>query len=596
MMGMDQRQDVLQERGASTGAHASWLDRYLPPKGIERKWWLFLAALLVVMKVLAIYHYRADSDETQHAHVVWSWTQGELQYRDVFDNHMPLFQMLCAPVMAMLGERADIIVALRWVMLPLFFASACCVYMLAETLFSRRIAPWVALGAAGLPKFLYTSTEFRPDQLWAFLWLAGLAVAVRGEFTVKRAALFGLLLGLCGAVSVKSTVLLGGLGVATVIAIGIAMIHGERPAFIPMLGKLLVIGMVAVIPPLLTILYFARRGAFWNMYYCVFAHNVVPGLKRWGHISTYQWYFPVALPLAAICAYLISRQATDPRLAIRRTIILLTPWLYLALLMSYMPDITREDDLPYVPLTLLAGIPPVLWMQSKVRWPWVRARFFTWGLPALMFVELVCVWRTNPLRTDRMKVTIRSIRDVLLLTTPDDYVMDADGNYVFRKRPYYWAFETVTKTRMRMGLIKQSLPEALEKTETKVCYMECAHVLPAVTRFIVSNYLPFDPSAGDMGVAGKSLGAAGADGSYTFDVQIPGSYAVVSEQGKTDGVLDGKPYSGAVRLDAGRHTFRRTAGGGRAAIMLDRAVADGFRPLFDASEKLLEDARNGKKD
>ncbi|MEA3145055.1 MAG: hypothetical protein QOI53_476 [Verrucomicrobiota bacterium] len=37
-----------------------------------------------------------NSDEPQHLHVVWAWANGMLPYKDVFDNHSPLFQDLCA--------------------------------------------------------------------------------------------------------------------------------------------------------------------------------------------------------------------------------------------------------------------------------------------------------------------------------------------------------------------------------------------------------------------------------------------------------------------------------------------------------------------
>src|SRR5438874_3548923 len=51
-----------------------------------------LFALMVVIRVVNILHYRFDSDEPQHLHVIWAWARGFVQYRDVFDNHMPLFR------------------------------------------------------------------------------------------------------------------------------------------------------------------------------------------------------------------------------------------------------------------------------------------------------------------------------------------------------------------------------------------------------------------------------------------------------------------------------------------------------------------------
>src|SRR5579862_2818049 len=130
---------------AQPALHEGWMDLHLPARGFERKAFLVLAVLVLVLKVLAIYNFRADSDETQHAHVVWGWVTGQLQYRDYFDNHMPLFHMLCAPAMALLGERADIMICLRWVLLPLYFVSLLAVWRLTAILYSRRAAPWSAL-------------------------------------------------------------------------------------------------------------------------------------------------------------------------------------------------------------------------------------------------------------------------------------------------------------------------------------------------------------------------------------------------------------------------------------------------------------------
>ncbi len=52
-----------------------------------------LLTVMIVLKLVNITHYRFDSDESQHMHVIWAWARGFIQYRDVFDNHMPLFQI-----------------------------------------------------------------------------------------------------------------------------------------------------------------------------------------------------------------------------------------------------------------------------------------------------------------------------------------------------------------------------------------------------------------------------------------------------------------------------------------------------------------------
>src|ERR1700741_5684450 len=83
-----------------------------------------------------------DSDEPQHLHVVWAWANGLLPYKDVFDNHSPLFQALSAPIFASLGERADIVTAMRWVIMPVSLLVLWMTYLLGRRLFSMRVALW----------------------------------------------------------------------------------------------------------------------------------------------------------------------------------------------------------------------------------------------------------------------------------------------------------------------------------------------------------------------------------------------------------------------------------------------------------------------
>jgi len=554
---------------------------------------MILFAVAIVLKAMVILHYRADSDETQHAHVVWAWSHGQLPYRDIFDNHMPLFHMVCAPLFHLLGEHSYILVELRLAMLPFFFVCLWCVYLLAETLYSRRIAPWASLCAAAIPTFFYTSTEFRPDILWAALWLLSLVIALRGSFTLKRAFVFGILLGLTLSVSIKSPVLWTALAISSAIALGLNAWLGKAKTPWPRIRLYLaVIALGAILIPGSILLFFASKGALWLMYNCVIGHNMLPGLKRWGHFSFNRWIFPASIPALIALAVFVYRQAPDPATAMRRVVLFLTPCAFPALLYSYSPEITRQDALPYFPLLPLAAIPFLIWLKARLPSPHLESTFFARVLPAVCLAELLCVWHLNPLRSDRLKVTTRSIHDVLLLTHPNDYVMDSEGDYIFRPRPDYWAFETVTKARMRLGVIQDPLPAHLAQTETTVCYLYSAHVLPAATIFIVSNYMPFDRSALDLGVAGKELDASSGDGTYSFNVAIPATYAVVSESGVTAGELDGAPYHGPVHLASGHHLLRRTSGSGRVAIFLDRALAAGFHPLFDASEKIIETERH----
>ena len=112
-----------------------------PTSAISKLEAILAAALFTLSLVLHLFYlnrFRWDSDEPQHLHVVWAWAYGLLPYRDVFDNHSPLFHWLCSPIFAWLGERPDIITPMRWVMVPLFLISLWCVYILGKTVFTGQ--------------------------------------------------------------------------------------------------------------------------------------------------------------------------------------------------------------------------------------------------------------------------------------------------------------------------------------------------------------------------------------------------------------------------------------------------------------------------
>src|SRR2546430_1889938 len=96
----------------------------------------FVALVVLALRWFYARSYGWNSDEPQHLHVVWAWANGLLPYRDVFDNHSPLFQFLCSPVFAWLGERPDIVVPMRLLMVPLFGVSVWCIYKIGSAVFS----------------------------------------------------------------------------------------------------------------------------------------------------------------------------------------------------------------------------------------------------------------------------------------------------------------------------------------------------------------------------------------------------------------------------------------------------------------------------
>src|SRR6267378_4792507 len=93
-----------------------------------------LLCLGTFFKFWNVFLFRFNSDEPQHLHVVWAWTHGLVQYRDVFDNHAPLFHLAMAPLVSVLGDRADLLLLARWMMLPLVALTLWATYRIGRTL------------------------------------------------------------------------------------------------------------------------------------------------------------------------------------------------------------------------------------------------------------------------------------------------------------------------------------------------------------------------------------------------------------------------------------------------------------------------------
>src|SRR2546423_15504478 len=118
---------------------------------------LSLIAAALATRVALIFRYRFDSDEPQHMHVAWGWAHGLAQYRDVFDNHMPLFHLLSSPLFAATGDDPRLLFAARLSMVPLFLAALFLVWRIAWSLFDETTALWATALAAVLPPFFLRS-------------------------------------------------------------------------------------------------------------------------------------------------------------------------------------------------------------------------------------------------------------------------------------------------------------------------------------------------------------------------------------------------------------------------------------------------------
>ncbi|MDQ6938966.1 MAG: glycosyltransferase family 39 protein, partial [Verrucomicrobiota bacterium] len=497
-------------------------------------------------------------------HVVWAWTRGLVQYRDVFDNHMPLFQMLCAPLLGVMGEHAQDLFWMRGLMLPLYFVSLWTTYRIGEKVFSRRVGIWSAVLLACYSNYHLCSTEFRTDNLWAPLWLLSLLVLISGTFSVRRALVSGLLLGLCFGVSMKTTLMLLTIVTAAVMAASLigwskldlnwSEVAKSSAAFL---------GATATVPVSIFV-FFAANGIWSQMHYCVFEHNLIH------HTASTRSYLhllilPVALPLLIYgLRKVFWNQLRSPK-AFCALFLCFVGCAYFLILESLWGHITRQDFLPFYPVAALVAVAGLCAVPS-----------FRVPLPAFAAVLMVtCSLLQHLPRTNAAAHEVDLVREVLQITRPDDYVFDRKGETVFRRRAFYYVLEGLTRERLRRHLITDDIEQRCIETHTCVA-VTGAHIPARAQHFIEANYLR---GPGRVRVAGYFLHPSPGDKEMEFTVAIPADYVLIAPEGDVSGLLDGAPYEHARFLEAGKHHFRLTSPAQRLALVWAPAVEQNFSPF-----------------
>jgi len=508
---------------------------------------LTLAGLL---RLLTVFHYRIDSDEPQHLHVVWGWTRGMLPYRDLFDNHMPLFQLLCAPFLWLIGERPEALIIMRLAMLPIYAAAVWLTYVIAATYLPTRVAAWSAVITALTPGFFLTSAEFRPDTLWAVFWLAAIAVLVSGPFTARRALAAGLLLGLAVAVSMKTILLLLALGAGMIVATATSSLHRRYWRRLGLGVTPLVVGILGA-PTIVIALAFVTRGMWQPFLYATMGHNI---WWRWRFERVL--VYPLFLLLIGLTVRRLIHDETWPPLAARRVFIFVTGSVLASTLFCLWPIVEREHWLPVYPLVVI----------STAAWI-IRKRLL---IPALL-LAITLIVGIGGLWRDGTAADLRVMRDALRLTTAGESVMDLKGETVFRRRAFYYVLETLTKQRLRAGLLRDTIADEVIRQHAMVVTRDDPGFPPAARAFLRQNYV----DVGALRVAGSLLPA----NTNTFMIRLADRYAIVGGERPFRGLLDGQPYQGPRYLTAGLHTIEGTGSGDRLAFVWERAIARGLSPF-----------------
>jgi len=400
--------------------------------------------------------------------------------------------------------------------------------------------------------------------LWATLWLAALATALGGPLGPGRMFASGVLLGATFATSMKTSLLFATLLAAVALSAamdprGTARLRVRRAW--TSIGAC-VAGMAAVC--LLILVLFAWLGALPELVHFVLAHNLA-ATARWNHRAARVAMFVLTFPLlVAISRALLRRSSTR---AFARCAVWIAALLYVTALNGFWPIVTRQDFLPFYPVLAVFVIAASL---ETLRVPRRQAAVL---LASVATAEALLTLWVSPLRTDGTRFHVGLVADVLRLTARADPVMDLKGETLFRRRPFFYALEDVTRQRLQSGELRDDIAERLIATRTYVSVVDSTRFPPAARRFLLDNYVP----VGHLRVAGKLLDIDAGGGAFT--IAIPGRYVMLSPSGPIGGLLDGRPLEGSRELEATPHTFQPSPPAPAVAVVWADAAEAGFSPF-----------------
>lgn len=442
-----------------------------------RPWAVAYVLIAAAIRVTAILRSRYNTDEPQHLHVAWGWTQGLIPYRDFYDNHLPLFHMLVAPWMALVGETPHILMYGRLLMLPFLAVILVLTWKLASELYDKTVAWWATLGAAFMPPLLRPTVEFRNDSLWLILVLLALLFMFRGRWLVA-----GILLGTSLMVSIKTA--------PFALAIGVSMLVTGYGRLVPLIAG-------STIVPVIVTIFFALHGAADEMFrWSVFSNGtmpVEPSRRIAGALS--------CASIASIAIFFARRSGRGPQVVAG-----LIPVLYIAIFVAISPLIGPRDFLPVYVLGLI-------WLFSVLG---PRTRHFFMCTAFFVAFEEARLW--IPQTPEYPAI----IADTLRYTSPKDRVFDQKGEMVFRHRATYLVLESVSQKRLAAGLLPDTIAADMVRSRAYVSVRDSVRIPPASRQFLNRHFVPF----GAIRVAGQRVRRDG-----TFEIAIPGPYTIV-RQGK----------------------------------------------------------------
>jgi hypothetical protein len=334
----------------------------------------------------------------------------------------------------------------------------------------------------------------------------------------------------------------------------LARIRGRQPSPFRARDVALIVAGLVIIPSLIAV-YFGALGAWPNLAYCVFRFNRLVTATR----SPMMILIPrlLYIPLIIITlriAWRYRQTTTNARFffAVATPIFLLT-------LGGFWILISPRDFLPIIPFVSIFSLAAL-----------ERRRHFIKYAALLIAVSLIAVGYYTQWLTNRTREFITLERQVLTLTHPGEPLMDYKGETIYRRRPYYFILEFITRNAIMRGLLPDTVAADVVHAGCHVAQADGTQWPDHARAFLSANFLDL----GRLRASGQWLRRDGS-----FSIAVPGEYVILRKEGEAGGFLDGTPYHGARVLAAGMHTFASAQAGGRLACLWAPAFARGYSPF-----------------
>lgn len=259
----------------------------------QRTWSCLLmgfAVLLSLVYILYATNEVVDHDEVEHTHVAFKMLNGEIPYRDFFQNHLPAYWFLDMQFVRAFPFSINAILAAR--IFNLLALAAC-------WFFGLRLLGAIRGGRSWFGLSIYTCAmitlacgtyfhEVRPDPLMTLIGTMGLClIPLRGNISGTRALVLGILFGLSTSVSPKVLPMV-------MIVPALIIFHCIRDRRFHSVPALLVYGLGVLLGLLPTVLWIVHNGLLDAFLFDVVRLNAAIS-KSW-----YRSFFIFRLPICIV--------------------------------------------------------------------------------------------------------------------------------------------------------------------------------------------------------------------------------------------------------------------------------------------------------